>query len=61
MMISDNLNWYNPGGYTKMTAPYSKVNVTNESESKRSIVNEKSSQNCSAKENELCFTKEDES
>ena len=42
-----------------MTAPYWKVNVTNKSELKRSIVNEKLSQNSSAKENELCFTKED--
>ena len=41
MMRFDNLNWYDRGGYTKMTAPYSNVNVTNESESKRSIVNEK--------------------
>ena len=61
MMRSDKLNWYNHGGYTKMTAPYSNVIVTNESESKRSIVNEKLSQICSAKENELFFTKEDES
>ena len=60
MMISDNLNWYDHGGYTKMTAPYSNVNVTNEGESKRSIINETLSQNCSAKENESCFTKEDE-
>ena len=41
MMISDKLNWYNHGGYTKITALYSNVNVTNESESKRSTVNEK--------------------
>ena len=41
MMISDKLNWYNHGGYTKITAPYSNVNVTNESESKHSIVNKK--------------------
>ena len=51
MMISDNLNWYDHGGYTKMTAPYSNVNVTNENESKRSIVNEKLSQRCSTNEN----------
>ena len=57
MMRSDKLNCYGHGGYTKMTA----VNVTNKSESKRSIVNEKLSQKYSAKENELCFTKEDES
>ena len=29
---SDNLNWYDHGGYKKMTAPYSNVNITNESE-----------------------------
>ena len=51
MMRSDKLNWYDHGGYTKMTAPYSNVNVTNESESKRIIVNEYISQKCSAKEN----------
>ena len=44
-----------------MTAPYSNVNVTNKGESKRSIVNEKLSQNCSAKENGLSFTNKDES
>ena len=41
MTRSNNLNWYDHGGYTEMTAPYSKVNVTNEGEQKRSIVNEK--------------------
>ena len=41
MMISDNLNWYDHGGYTKMTAPYLNVNVTNEGKSKHSIVNGK--------------------
>ena len=60
-MRSDNLNWYNHGSYTEMTAPYSNVNVTNEGESKRSMVNKILSQNCSTKENELCITKEDES
>ena len=35
-----------------MTAPYSNVNITNESESKRSIVNEKLLQSCSKNENE---------
>ena len=34
-----------------MTAPYSNINVTNESESKRSIVNEKLSQSYSTNEN----------
>ena len=52
MMRSDKLNWYNHGGYTKMTAPYSHVNVTNEGESKRSIINAKLSQSCSKNENE---------
>ena len=33
-----------------MTDPYSNVNVTNEGESERSIVNEKSSQSCSTNE-----------
>ena len=54
MTRSDKLNWYGHGSYTKITA----VNVTNKSESKRSIVNEKLLQKCSAKENELCFTNE---
>ena len=61
MMRSDKLNWYDHGGYTKITVPYSNVIVTNKNESKRIIVNEKLLQKCSAKENELCFTKEDES
>ena len=61
MMRSNKLKWYDHGGYTKMTVPYSNVIVTNKSESKRSIVNEKLSQKYLAKENELCFTKEDES
>ena len=33
MMKSDKLNWYDHGGYTKMTALYSNVIVTNERES----------------------------
>ena len=60
MMRSDKLNWYDHGGYTKLISLYSTVNVTNEGESKRSIVNEKLSQNCSTKDNELCSMKEDE-
>ena len=32
VLRSDKLNWYNHGGYMEMTAPYSNVNVTNESE-----------------------------
>ena len=51
MMISDKLNWYDHGGYTKMTAPYSNVIVTNESESKHSIVNENLLQSGSTNEN----------
>ena len=61
MMRSDKLNWYAHGGYKEMTVPYSNINVTNESESKRSIFNETLLHKCSAKENELCSTKENES
>ena len=60
MMISDKLNWYDHGGYTKMTAPYSNVNIINENKSKISIVNEPFSQNYFTKENELYSTEEDE-
>ena len=52
MMRSDNLNWYNHGVYTEMTAPSLNVNVTNEGESKHSIVNEKLLQSCCTNENE---------
>ena len=41
MMRSDKLNWFDHVGYTKMNTLYSNVIVTNESKSKRSIVNEK--------------------
>ena len=51
MMISDNLNWYNHGSYTEITTLYSNVNVTNEGESKLSIVNKKLSQSCSTNKN----------
>ena len=51
MMRSDNLNWYDHGGYTEMTALSSNVNVTNEGESKRSIVNKRLSQSYSTNEN----------
>ena len=51
MMRSNNLNWYDHSSYKEMTAPYSKVNDTNEGESTRSIVNEKLSQSCSTNEN----------
>ena len=60
-MISNNLNWYDHSVYKDMTAPYLNVIVTNESESKRSIVREKLLQICSVKEDELCSTKEDKS
>ena len=46
-MRSDNLNWYNHDGYTEMTALSLNVNITNEGESKHSIVNGKLSQSCS--------------
>ena len=61
MMRSDKLNWYDHVSYTKMTAPYSTVNVTNESESKRSIVNKPLSQKRSADEKEFRSSEEDES
>ena len=51
MTRTDNLNWYDHGGYTKMTAPYLNVNVTNKIESKRSIVNENLLQSCSTNKN----------
>ena len=60
-MRPDKLNWYGHGGYKEMTALSSNIVVTNESESKRSIVNKKLSQKYSAKENELCFTKKNKS
>ena len=53
MMRSDTLNWNNYGGYTKMTALSSNVNSTDEDESKRIIVHETLSQNCSANKDEL--------
>ena len=51
MMISDNLNWYHHCGYTKMTAPYSNVNVMKEGESKHSIINKNLSQSFSTNKN----------
>ena len=47
MMISDNLNWYDHGGYTEMNALYSNVNVTDEDESKEIIVHKILSENIS--------------
>ena len=51
VMRSDNLNWYNHGGYMKMTALYLNVNVMNESESKCSILSEKLLHICSTNKN----------
>ena len=47
MMRSDNFNWHNHGSYTEMTAPSLDVNLTNEDESKRIIVQKMLSDNCS--------------
>ena len=47
MMRSNNLNWYDHGGYTEMTAPSLNVNVMDEDESKHIIVHECLSENCS--------------
>ena len=47
MMRFDNLNWRDHGGYTRMTAPSSNVNVTDEDESKEIIVHETLSENSS--------------
>ena len=52
MMRSNNLNWYDHGGYMEMTAPYSNVNVTNNGKHKNSIVNKQLSQSCSTNKNE---------
>ena len=38
MMIYDNLNWYDHGGYTEMTAPSSNINVKDKEKSKEIIV-----------------------
>ena len=44
-----------------MTAPSSNVNITDEDESKQSIVNKTLSQKCSANEEELSSTEEEKS
>ena len=44
-MRSDKLNWNDHGSYTKMTAPSSKVNVTDTGKSKEIIVHETLSEN----------------
>ena len=51
-MRSDNLNWYDHGGYMEMTAPSLKVNVTYKYESKQIIVHENLSWSCSTNESE---------
>ena len=38
MMISNNLNWHDHGGYKEMTTPSLKVNATDKDESKRIIM-----------------------
>ena len=52
MMISDNLNCHNHGGYTEMTAPSLNVNATYEDESKRIIVHEVLLWSCSTNESD---------
>ena len=47
MMIYYNLIWHNHGSYTKRTAPYLNVNVTDKDESKEIIVHENLSENSS--------------
>ena len=47
MMISDDFNWYDNGGYTKITAPSLKVYVTDEDESKQIIEHKSLSENSS--------------
>ena len=47
MMRSDNLNWYDHGGYTEMTAPSFNVNIKDKDGSNRIIVQESLSENCS--------------
>ena len=51
MIRSNNLNWYEHGGYTEVTAPFLNINVTNKGKSKRSIANENLSQSCSTNKN----------
>ena len=47
MMRSDNLNWHDRGGYTKMSDPSLNFSDTDEDESKRIIMYEILSDNCS--------------
>ena len=50
IMRSDTLNWHNYGGYMKMTALSLNVNFTDKYKSKRTIVHNSLSQNCSTDE-----------
>ena len=52
MMISDILNWHDHVGYKEMTAPSLNINDTDEDESKRIIMHENLSQNCSSNKDE---------
>ena len=47
MMRPDNLNWYDHGGYTEITASSSNINDKDKDESKRIIVHETLSENSS--------------
>ena len=47
MMRYNNLNWHDYGGYAEMTAPSLNVNAMDEDESKRIIMHEGLSENCS--------------
>ena len=47
MMISNNLNFQDYGGYTKMTARSLNVNAKNKDKSKHIIMHKTSSDNCS--------------
>ena len=52
MMISDNFNWHDYGGYTEITVPPLNVYSTDEDKSKHIIVPKGSSQSCSTNEGE---------
>ena len=52
MMRSDAINWHDYEDYTEMTTPSLNVNYSDKDESKRNIVHETLSQNCSANKGE---------
>ena len=52
MMIYNNLNWHDHGGYTEMTAPSLNVNAMDKDESKLIIVHGMLLDNCSTNVNE---------